>query len=133
LSVSDPIADYLTCIRNAIQAKKRQVDIPASNIKRALAEALHREKFIRGFKIVEDSKQNVIRIFLKYTPGKEEPVIRGIRRISTPGRRVYVGKTEIPRVLGGLGTAVLSTSKGVLTDKEAKQAGLGGEVICHVW
>jgi small subunit ribosomal protein S8 len=132
LSVSDPIADYLTCIRNAIQAKKRQVDIPASNIKRALAEALHREKFIRGFKIVEDSKQNVIRIFLKYTP-KEEPVIRGLRRISTPGRRVYVGKTEIPRVLGGLGTAVLSTSKGVLTDKEAKHAGLGGEVICHVW
>jgi small subunit ribosomal protein S8 len=132
LSVSDPIADYLTCIRNAIQAKKRFVDIPSSNIKRALAEVLHREKFIRGFKIVEDKKQNVIRIFLKYTPA-EQPVIQGLRRISTPGRRIYVPKTEIPRVLGGLGTAVLSTSRGVLTDKEAKQAGLGGEVICHVW
>jgi small subunit ribosomal protein S8 len=132
LSVSDPIADYLTCIRNAIQAKKRFVDIPSSNIKRALAEVLHREKFIRGFKIVEDKKQNVIRIFLKYTPA-EQPVIQGLRRISTPGRRIYVPKTEIPRVLGGLGTAVLSTSRGVLTDKEAKQAGLGGEVFCHVW
>ncbi len=132
MSVSDPIADYLTCIRNAIQAKKRFVDIPSSNIKRALAEVLHREKFIRGFKIVEDKKQNVIRIFLKYTPA-EQPVIQGLRRISTPGRRIYVPKTEIPRVLGGLGTAVLSTSRGVLTDKEAKQAGLGGEVICHVW
>jgi small subunit ribosomal protein S8 len=132
LSVSDPIADYLTCIRNAIQAKKRHVDVPSSNIKRALAEALHRERFIRGFKIVEDSKQNVIRIFLKYSVG-EKPVIQGLRRISTPGRRIYVQKTEIPRVLGGLGTAVLTTSKGVLTDKEAKQAGLGGEVICHVW
>jgi small subunit ribosomal protein S8 len=132
LSVSDPIADYLTCIRNAIRAKKRSVDIPSSNIKRALAEALHRERFIRGFKIVEDKKQNVIRIFLKYTPA-EQPVIQGLRRISTPGRRIYVQKTEIPRVLGGLGTAVLSTSRGVLTDKEAKQAGLGGEVICHVW
>ena len=132
MSVSDPIADYLTCIRNAIQAKKRQVDIPTSTIKRALAEVLHREKFIRGFKVVDDSKHSVIRIFLKYTP-KEEPVIHGIRRISTPGRRVYVQKTEIPRVLGGLGTAILTTSKGVLTDKEAKAEGLGGEVICHVW
>ena len=132
MSVSDPIADYLTCIRNAIQAKKRQVYIPTSTIKRALAEVLHREKFIRGFKMVEDAKRSTIRIFLKYTP-KEEPVIHGIRRISTPGRRVYVPKDEIPRVLGGLGTAVLTTSKGVLTDKEAKAQGLGGEVICHVW
>jgi small subunit ribosomal protein S8 len=132
LSVSDPIADFLTCIRNALHAKKRHVDIPSSNLKRAMAEVLHKEKFIRGFKVNEDEKQNVIRVYLKYTP-TEMSVIQGIRRISTPGRRVYVQKDEIPRVLGGLGTAMLSTTHGILTDKEAKQAGLGGEVLCHVW
>jgi small subunit ribosomal protein S8 len=132
LSVTDPIADFLTCIRNALHAKKRHVDIPSSNMKRSMAEVLHKEKFIRGFKVNEDEKQNVIRVYLKYTPS-ETSVIQGIRRISTPGRRVYVQKDEIPRVLGGLGTAVLSTTRGILTDKEAKQAGLGGEVLCHVW
>lgn len=132
MSVSDPIADFLTCIRNALHAKKRYVDIPSSNLKRAMAEVLHKEKFVRGFKVNEDKKQNVIRVYLKYTTS-EASVIQGIRRISTPGRRVYVQKDEIPRVLGGLGTAMLSTTRGILTDKEAKQAGLGGEVLCHVW
>ena len=132
MSVSDPIADFLTCIRNALHAKKRHVDIPSSNLKRAMAEVLHKEKFIRGFKVNEDTKQNVIRVYLKYTVN-EKSVIQGIRRISTPGRRVYVQKDEIPRVLGGLGSAMLSTTRGIMTDKEAKQAGLGGEVLCHVW
>ena len=132
MSVSDPIADFLTCIRNSLHAKKRHVDIPSSNMKRAIAEVLHKERFIRGFKVIEDSKQNVIRIYLKYTPA-ERPVIQGLKRISTPGRRIYVHKDELPRVLGGLGTAVLTTTQGVLTDKEARQAGLGGEIICHVW
>lgn len=132
MSVSDPIADFLTCVRNALHAKKRSVDIPSSNAKRALAELMHKERFIRGFKVIEDSKQNVIRIYLKYGAG-ETSVIQGIRRISTPGRRVYVKKDDLPRVLGGYGMSVLSTTRGILTDKEAKQAGLGGEVICHIW
>jgi small subunit ribosomal protein S8 len=132
LSVTDPMADFLTCIRNALHAKKRHVDIPSSNIKRAVAEVLHKQRFIRGFKVVEDSKQNVIRIYLKYA-SDEKPVIQGIKRISTPGRRVYVNRDEIPRVLGGLGTAVLTTTRGILTDKEARRAGVGGEIICHVW
>lgn len=132
MSVSDPMADFLTCIRNALHAKKRHVDIPSSNMKRAVAEVMRKQRFIRGFKVIEDSKQNTIRIYLKYTPD-ELPVIQGLKRISTPGRRVYVGKSDIPRVLGGFGTAVLTTTRGVLTDKEARQAGLGGEVICHIW
>lgn len=126
------MSDFLTCIRNALHAKKRHVDIPSSNMKRAVAEVMRKQRFIRGFKVIEDSKQNTIRIYLKYTP-EELPVIQGIKRISTPGRRVYVGKGDIPRVLGGFGTAVLTTTQGVLTDKEARQAGLGGEVICHIW
>jgi small subunit ribosomal protein S8 len=126
------MADFLTCIRNALHAKKRHVDIPSSNLKRAVAEVLHKQRFIRGFKVIEDSKQNVIRIYLKYS-ANEKPVIQGLKRISTPGRRVYVHKDELPRVLGGLGTAVLTTTRGILTDKEARQAGLGGEIICHVW
>jgi len=132
LSVTDPIADFLTCIRNAIQVKKRHVDIPSSKVKRALAELMQKERYIRGFKVIEDSKQNVLRIYLKYDPN-ESPVIQGIERVSTPGRRVYVGKDELPRVLGGLGTSVLSTTQGILTNKEARQAGLGGEVICYIW
>jgi small subunit ribosomal protein S8 len=126
------MADFLTCIRNALHAKKRHVDIPSSNLKRSVAEVLHKQRFIRGFKVIEDSKQNVIRIYLKYS-ANEKPVIQGLKRISTPGRRVYVHKDELPRVLGGLGTAVLTTTRGILTDKEARQAGLGGEIICHVW
>ena len=132
MSVTDPIADFLTCIRNAIQVKKRHVDIPSSKVKRALAELMQKERYIRGFKVIEDTKQNVLRIYLKYDPN-ESPVIQGIERVSTPGRRVYVGKDELPRVLGGLGTSVLSTTQGILTQKEARQAGLGGEVICYIW
>lgn len=132
MSVTDPIADFLTCIRNAVQAKKRHVDIPSSKVKRAIAELMQKEHFIRGYKVIEDSKQNVLRIYLKYA-ANESPVIQGIQRISTPGRRVYVGKDELPRVLGGLGTSVLSTTQGILTHKEARQAGLGGEVICYIW
>jgi small subunit ribosomal protein S8 len=112
--------------------KKRHVDIPSSKVKRALAELMQKERYIRGFKVIEDSKQNVLRIYLKYDPN-ESPVIQGIERVSTPGRRVYVGKDELPRVLGGLGTSVLSTTQGILTNKEARQAGLGGEVICYIW
>jgi small subunit ribosomal protein S8 len=132
VSVSDPIADFLTCIRNALHAKKRHVDIPSSNMKRAIAEVLHKERFIRGFKVIEDSKQNVIRVYLKYA-ANEKPVISGIKRVSTPGRRIYVGKDELPRVLGGLGTAVISTTQGIVTDRDARKHGLGGEVICHIW
>jgi small subunit ribosomal protein S8 len=132
LSVTDPIADFLTCIRNALQVKRRHVDIPSSKMKRALAELLQKERFIRGFKVIEDSKQNVLRIYLKYA-ANEAPVIQGIQRISTPGRRVYVDKDALPRVLGGLGISVLSTTQGILTHKDARQAGLGGEVICHIW
>jgi small subunit ribosomal protein S8 len=132
LSVSDPIADYLTCIRNAIQAKKKRLDVPSSNMKRALTEILRRERFIRDFKVIEDSKQNVLRIFLNWGPN-DQPAIQGIQRVSRPGRRVYVRKQELPRVRGGMGMAVLSTSSGVLTDKEARKRGLGGEVLCKIW
>jgi small subunit ribosomal protein S8 len=132
LSVTDPIADFLTCIRNALQAKKRQVDIPFSTVKKAIAEVLAKQGYIRGSKIIEDSKQNVLRIYLQYAPD-ESPVIQGIKRISTPGRRVYVDKNEIPRVLGGLGTSVVSTTKGIMTGVDARKAGLGGEVLCTIW
>lgn len=132
MSVTDPIADFLTCIRNALQAKKRQVDIPFSTVKKAIAEVLAKQGYIRGSKIIEDSKQNVLRIYLQYAPD-ESPVIQGIKRISTPGRRVYVDKNEIPRVLGGLGTSVVSTTKGIMTGVDARKAGLGGEVLCTIW
>ena len=132
MSVSDPIADMLTMIRNATRAKKRWVVVPASNIKGAIVEALEREKFIRSFERVDDEYQGKLKIYLKYTPANES-VIDRIDRISKPGRRMYVRKDQIPRVLGGLGTAVLSTSSGVITDKEARQKGLGGEWLCNVW
>ena len=132
MSVTDPIADFLTCIRNALQAKKRQVDIPFSTVKKAIAEVLAKQGYIRGSKIIEDSKQNVLRVYLQYAQD-ESPVIQGIKRISTPGRRVYVDKNEIPRVLGGLGTSVVSTTKGIMTGVDARKAGLGGEVLCTIW
>jgi small subunit ribosomal protein S8 len=132
MSVTDPVADFLTCVRNAIRAKQRKVDVPASRMKTELAKVLLREKFINNFKLIEDAQQGVLRVYLKYT-GDEIPVISGIRRISTPGRRVYVGKSRIPRVLGGLGTSILSTSRGLMTDREARESGLGGEVVCQVW
>jgi len=132
VSVSDPIADMLTMIRNAAGAKKRWVVLPASNIKKAIVAALEREKFIRRYELIEDELQGKIKVYLKYTPANES-VIGRIDRISKPGRRRYVRRDEIPRVRGGLGTAVLSTSAGVMTDKEARLKGLGGEWLCNVW
>jgi small subunit ribosomal protein S8 len=131
MPVTDPVADFLTRIRNAISAKKRFVDIPSSNLKVGLAEILRKSKFIVDFNITEDNKQNVIRIFLKYIDG--ESSISGLKRISTPGLRNYVDFENIPKVLNGLGIAIISTSKGLLTDKEAKKLAVGGEVICHIW
>lgn len=132
MSVSDPVADFLTCIRNAIGAKHRKVDVPASNMKTEIAKVLLRERFINNFKTIEDTKQGVLRVYLKYT-NDDTPVITGIKRISKPGRRVYVGKDNIPRVMGGLGISMLSTSRGLMTDREARAAGLGGELVAQIW
>ena len=132
MSVADPIADFLTCVRNACRAKHRKVEVPSSRLKVEVAKALLREGYISNFKVLEDPRQGVLRIYLKYQ-GQERSVISGLKRLSTPGRRVYLRKTEIPRVLGGLGSTILSTSQGVMTDKEARQAGLGGEVLAQVW
>ena len=132
MSVSDPVADFLTCIRNAIGAKHRKVDVPASNMKTELAKVLLRERFINNFKTIEDTRQGVLRLYLKYT-NDETSVITDLKRVSKPGRRVYVGKDRVPRVMGGLGISVLSTSRGLMTDREARDAGLGGEVVCQVW
>ncbi len=131
MSVTDPIADFLTRVRNASKAKKVRVEIPASGLKKELAEILKKENFIHDFAVVEDSKQNVLRLHLKYSQGN--PAISGLRRISKPGLRIYKGKDELPRVLNGLGTAVISTSKGLLTDKEARKQSVGGEIICYIW
>lgn len=131
MPVTDPIADLLTRIRNAIKAKKRFVDIPSSKIKIGIAEILRDSKFIRDFTVVEDNKQNVLRILLSYVDEKSS--ITGLKKISTPGLRKYVGKDEIPRVLNGLGIAVLSTPKGILNDKQARKEAVGGEVLCYIW
>ncbi|TVY06628.1 30S ribosomal protein S8 [Paenibacillus cremeus] len=130
--MSDPIADMLTRIRNANVVRHETVEIPASSIKREIAEILKKEGFIRDAEYIEDNKQGIIRVFLKYGPNQER-VITGLKRISKPGLRVYAKSQEVPRVLGGLGIAILSTSKGVMTDKEARQSKAGGEVICYVW
>jgi small subunit ribosomal protein S8 len=132
MSVSDPIADMLTCIRNAAQARHRRVDVPASRIKSEIAQVLLRENYVQNIRKIEDSKQGVIRIYLRYDE-EEKSIITGLKRVSSPGRRVYVGRHEVPRVQGGMGTAIVSTSQGILTDKEARQRGLGGELICMVW
>jgi len=132
MAVSDPIADFLTAIRNAVRAKHRKLDVPASRLKTEVAKLLLRERFINNFKLIEDSKQGVLRVYLKYA-NDQSNVISGIRRVSTPGRRVYVGKKEIPRVMGGLGTSIVSTSRGVMTDREAREAGLGGELMAQIW
>ena len=132
MSVSDPVADFLTCIRNAIQAKHRKVDVPSSKMKSELAKVLLRERFINNFKVIEDTKQGVLRVYLKYT-ADDVPVISGLKRVSKPGRRLYVGKDRVPRVMGGLGVSVVSTSRGLMTDREAREAGLGGELVCQVW
>ncbi|MBH8598870.1 MULTISPECIES: 30S ribosomal protein S8 [unclassified Thermoactinomyces] len=130
--MTDPIADMLTRIRNANTVRHESVEFPASRIKREIAEILKREGFIRDAEYIEDNKQGIIRIFLKYGPNNEK-VITGLKRISKPGLRVYVKANEIPRVLRGLGIAILSTNKGILTDKEARQQKVGGEVIAYVW
>ena len=133
MHITDPIADMLTRIRNANNAKHDTVDIPASNMKKAIAQILVDEGYIKAFQLVEDGTQGVIHVTLKYNnPGKEK-VISGLRRVSMPGLRVYAGADELPRVLRGLGVAIVSTSKGVMTDKAARAAHVGGEVLAFVW
>ncbi|MBV8602759.1 MAG: 30S ribosomal protein S8 [Candidatus Eremiobacteraeota bacterium] len=130
--ITDPIADLLTRIRNANTANHETVDVPASRMKRAIVEILKFEGFISDYKAVEEGPQGVLRVTLKYGPEKEK-VITGLRRISRPGLRIYASKTEIPRVLGGLGVVIMSTSKGIMSGKQAKRAGVGGEVLAYVW
>ena len=132
MHITDPVADMLTRIRNANSAKHESVDVPASNMKKSIAQILLDEGYIKAFQIVEDGTQGIIRITLKYNAGKEK-VISGLRRVSKPGLRVYVGADELPRVLRGLGIAIVSTSKGVMTDKAARAAHVGGEVLAFVW
>jgi small subunit ribosomal protein S8 len=131
MAVTDPIADFLTRIRNASKAKKVKVEIPSSKIKAGLAEILKKNGYIYDYKIDEDSKQNVISVLLKYSDGV--PAINGLKRISKPGLRIYKKSDELPRVHNGLGTAVISTSKGLLTEKEARKQDTGGEVVCYIW
>ena len=132
MHITDPIADMLTRIRNANSARHDTVDVPASNMKKSIAQILLDEGYIKNFQVVEDGTQGVIHISLKYNAGKEK-VISGLRRVSKPGLRVYVGADELPRVLRGLGIAIVSTSKGVMTDKAARAAHVGGEVLAFVW
>ena len=132
MQITDPIADMLTRIRNANNAKHDTVDVPASNMKKAIAQILLEEGYIKNFQIINDGTQGVIRITLKYGAGKEK-VISGLRRVSKPGLRVYAGADELPKVLRGLGIAIVSTSKGVMTDKAARAAHVGGEVLAFVW
>ena len=131
MPITDPIADMLTRIRNANAAKHATVDIPASKMKKAIAEILLDEGYIKSYQVVEDGVQGVIRVTLKYNGN--DKVITGLRRVSKPGLRVYAGADELPRVLHGLGTAIISTSKGVMTDKKAREAHVGGEVLAFVW
>ena len=130
--VNDPIADMLTRIRNANNAKHDTVDVPASNMKKAIAQILLDEGYIKNFQLIDNGTQGVIRVTLKYGAGKEK-VISGLRRVSKPGLRVYAGADELPKVLRGLGIAIVSTSKGVMTDKKAREAHVGGEVLAFVW
>jgi len=132
MQITDPIADMLTRIRNASNAKHDTVDVPASNMKKAIAQILLEEGYIKNFQLIDDGTQGVIRITLKYGAGKEK-VISGLRRVSKPGLRVYAGADELPRVLRGLGIAIVSTSKGIMTDKKAREAHVGGEVLAFVW
>ena len=132
MNTTDPIADMLTRIRNANSAKHKTVDVPASKMKTAIAEILFREGYIKSFEVISNENQGIIRITLKYDE-KGTRVIDGIKRISKPGLRVYAGKEELPRVLNGLGIAIISTSKGLKTDKEAREAGMGGEVLAYIW
>ncbi|AOH52878.1 30S ribosomal protein S8 [Peribacillus muralis] len=130
--MTDPVADMLTRIRNANMVRHEKLEVPASKIKKEIAEILKREGFVRDFELIEDNKQGIIRIFLKYGANNER-VITGLKRISKPGLRVYAKTGEVPRVLNGLGIAIVSTSHGVLTDKEARSKQVGGEVLAYVW
>ena len=131
MTMTDPVADYLTRLRNAIQAGHKKVEIPASNMKRELTKLLLAQNFITGYTEVQDGPQAVLRIQLKYHNG--QPVITGLKRVSTPGLRTYVGSTAVPRVLGGLGIAVISTSRGLMSDRQARESKVGGEVVCEIW
>ena len=132
MQISDVIGDMLTRIRNAGDAKQETVDIPASNVKKAIADILLNEGYIKSWQLIEDGKQGVIRITLKYGAGKQK-AIRGLRRVSKPGLRIYSGCEDMPKVMNGLGIAIVSTSKGIMTDKAARAAGIGGEVLAFVW
>jgi small subunit ribosomal protein S8 len=132
MAMSDPIADMLTRIRNAAKAKFSSVDIPGSGLKTEIAKVLKTEGFIKNYKFMEDSKQGILRVYLKYTPDQDS-VIYGLQRVSKPSRRVYVRRKEVKPVLNGMGIAILSTSKGIMTDKSAKNENVGGEVLCKIW
>ena len=131
MSMTDPIADFLTRLRNAASARQRKVDVPASNLKRAITKILYEQHYIDKYAELETASQGTIRIYLKYYNGK--PVLSGLRRVSVPGRRVYAGADELPRVLNGLGVAIVSTNRGVMTDKDARRLNVGGEIICYIW
>jgi small subunit ribosomal protein S8 len=130
--MSDVIADMLTIIRNANSAKHATVDIPASNMKKAIAEILVEEGYVKSYEVIEDGKQGIIRVTLKYQANKQK-VIRGLKRVSKPGLRIYAGCEDMPKVMNGLGIAIVSTSKGIMTDKKARALKVGGEVLCFVW
>ena len=132
MQITDVIADMLTRIRNANSAKHESVDIPASGVKKAIADILAEAGYINGYQIIEDGKQGIIRVSLKYGPGKKK-VIQGLRRVSKPGLRIYTGCEDMPRVMKGLGIAIISTSKGIMTDKKARKQNIGGEVLAFVW
>ena len=133
MTMSDPIADMLTRIRNANTAKHDTVDVPSSKMKKAIADILVAEGYVKGYEVIEDGIKSTLRISLKYGEDKNVKVITGLKRLSKPGLRVFAGKDELPKVLGGLGTAIISTDKGLMTDKAARKAGLGGEVIAFIW
>ena len=133
MQISDTIADMLTRIRNANSAKHETVDIPASNMKKAIAQILVDEGYVKEYKVIEDGKQGIIRVALKYQGASRTPVLQGLRRVSKPGLRIYTSCEDMPRVMKGIGTAIVSTSKGVMTDKKARAANVGGEILAFVW
>jgi small subunit ribosomal protein S8 len=133
MSMTDPIADMLTRIRNAAKARHRRVDVPASRMKAAIAKILQEEGYISHLRLIEDDKQGILRIFLRYESARGGSVFRDMERISKPGRRVYVGREAVPRVKGGYGTSILSTSQGLMTGVHARQKGIGGELVCQIW
>lgn len=130
--MTDPIADMLTRIRNSVLIKAEKVDIPASRLKVEIAKIMKEEGFIKSYKIIKDKKQGILRVTLKYAQDNR-PIVEGLKRISKPGRRVYVGKDDVPSVVGGMGIAVVTTPKGILTDKACRREGVGGEVLCYIW